>query len=306
MVEDFTSRKFLAQVEEVRAKLRFVSTKEVSLKELVKWFRDLPNSLKGLIAGSIVVDLVFYALFAVLAVAALSQVQKIEKPERAAISPRKLPSVEKLVPPKGEVKDASSKKEKVRVARVIDGDTIEVEGGKKVRYIGIDCPEKGKPFSDEASAANRELVEGRVVTLVKDVSEKDVFGRLLRYVYVGEVFVNAKLIKEGLAEATPYPPDVAHEDEFKELEREAKNLSKGMWTGQVQPIQPQGQSSSQQQTQGSFSSSQQGLIMVYVNEPGVEYHQSGCSKLDSNSKLVSLDLAKSRGYAPCTSCSPPQ
>ena len=69
-----------------------------------------------------------------------------------------------------------------RVTQVIDGDTIRVEGGYKVRYIGIDTPEMGEAFGMEAWQANRKLVEGKKVRLERDVSETDKYGRLLRYV----------------------------------------------------------------------------------------------------------------------------
>ena len=81
-----------------------------------------------------------------------------------------------------------------QVVRIIDGDTIEVNiygSNYKVRYIGIDTPEVGQPCSAEATAANRVLVEDKTVYLEKDVSEIDKYGRLLRYVYVGDTMANA-------------------------------------------------------------------------------------------------------------------
>ena len=74
---------------------------------------------------------------------------------------------------------------------IVDGDTIDVEiGGAtyRVRYIGIDTPERGDCYFDEAKDKNAELVLGQYVRLVKDVSETDRYGRLLRYVYVGQTF----------------------------------------------------------------------------------------------------------------------
>lgn len=103
------------------------------------------------------------------------------------------------------------------VTRVIDGDTIEVnlEGLiYRVRYIGIDAPEIGEPCADEATEANRQLVEGKTVWLEKDISETDKYGRLLRYVYVDDIFVNEELVRLGLALPSSYPPDVKHDDTF--------------------------------------------------------------------------------------------
>lgn len=120
------------------------------------------------------------------------------------------------------------------VVRVIDGDTIEVamEGVTyRVRYIGMDTPEYDEPFFLEASEANRQLVEGKTVVLIKDVSEVDRYGRLLRYVYLQDGnFVNAELVRLGYAQAATYPPDVAQAALFVELEREARNAGIGLWT----------------------------------------------------------------------------
>jgi hypothetical protein len=124
------------------------------------------------------------------------------------------------------------------VARVIDGDTIEVEingQGYKVRYIGVNTPEVGEPFYAEAAEANRRLVEGRVVELEKDVSETDRHGRLLRYVYVGETMINAELVSQGYAQAVTYPPDVKYQDLFLQLQQEAREAGRGLWVTVTAP-----------------------------------------------------------------------
>lgn len=123
----------------------------------------------------------------------------------------------------------------VRVKRVIDGDTIELENGDKVRYIGIDTPESVKPntpiqcFAKEAAARNRELVLDKEVRLEHDVSDRDRYGRLLRYVYVGDVFVNAELVRQGYAKSASFPPDIAKQDLFRSLEREAREAKRGLF-----------------------------------------------------------------------------
>jgi micrococcal nuclease len=122
----------------------------------------------------------------------------------------------------------------VLVIRVIDGDTIEIEGGQKVRYIGIDTPETVDPrkpvqcFGIEASNKNKELVEGKKVVLEKDVSETDKYGRLLRYIYVDGLFVNDHLVREGYAYAYTYPPNVKYTDQFLEAQKEAKENNRGL------------------------------------------------------------------------------
>ena len=127
------------------------------------------------------------------------------------------------------------------VTRVVDGDTIEVQvDGKeyKVRYIGVDTPETVDPrrpvgyFGKEASVKNKELVEGKTVRLEKDVSDTDRYGRLLRYVYVGETMINLELIRLGYAKAATYPPDVKYVSIFLDAEREARNAGRGLWAEQ--------------------------------------------------------------------------
>ncbi len=122
--------------------------------------------------------------------------------------------------------------ETAAVIQVIDGDTIIIEGDYRVRYIGIDTPEirpTVEAYGLEAWQANRELVEGKEVRLERDVSETDRYGRLLRYVYVDDVFVNAELVRQGLAEVKFYPPDTKYQDYFEELEAAARKAGLGMW-----------------------------------------------------------------------------
>jgi len=119
--------------------------------------------------------------------------------------------------------------DRTQVVRVIDGDTIEVNiAGKlyKVRYIGIDTPETGEWMAPEATAKNEELAGGKVVGLEKDVSETDKYGRLLRYVWVGDLMVNAELVWLGCAQVSTYPPDVEYVDLFLRLQREAREAGR--------------------------------------------------------------------------------
>lgn len=123
----------------------------------------------------------------------------------------------------------------VKVIKVIDGDTIQIEGGRFIRYIGIDSPEiaaSGKPatcFSEEATIKNRELVEGKFVELEKDVSETDQYGRLLRYIYQDGVLINELLVSEGFTVIDPFPPDIKYQEKFIEAERKAKAENRGIW-----------------------------------------------------------------------------
>lgn len=122
--------------------------------------------------------------------------------------------------------------DRATVTEIVDGDTIGVAlNGMtyRVRYIGMDTPERGDYFFSEATEANRTLVEGQEVILVKDVSETDRYGRLLRYVYLEDgTFVNAELVRPGYAVIATFPPDVRHQELFLELEREAREACWGL------------------------------------------------------------------------------
>ena len=156
-----------------------------------------------------------------------------------AVAQNKLPkdqSFEQLLPDivRQPQKD-QSQDETVLVARVIDGDTVEVESGERVRYLGIDTPETVDPrrpegcFGKEASAKNKELVEGRYVRLENDITDRDKYGRLLRYIYVDDKFVNLELVKGGYAVLLTLPPDVRHTDELLAAQKEAREAKRGLW-----------------------------------------------------------------------------
>jgi micrococcal nuclease len=128
------------------------------------------------------------------------------------------------------------------VVRVVDGDTVRVrlDGVEEpVRYIGIDTPELShptrgvEPFAREAASLNRELVDGHALCLERDVSERDRFGRLLRYAWLEDgTMVNERLVEAGLARVATFPPDVRYiEDRFVPAERAARESARGMWAG---------------------------------------------------------------------------
>lgn len=130
------------------------------------------------------------------------------------------------------------KSQSVKVNYIIDGDTIIIEGGKKVRYIGVDSSEitylqKDTPiyecFAKEALDENKKLVLGKTVRLVKDVSDTDKYGRLLRYVYVDNIFVNDYLIKKGFVKTMIIKPDTKYAPLFYNSQNEAKLNKIGLW-----------------------------------------------------------------------------
>jgi endonuclease YncB( thermonuclease family) len=132
--------------------------------------------------------------------------------------------------------------ENATVTSITDGDTIEVSMDStlyKVRYIGIDTPEDGEEGGDAATAKNAELVSGKEILMVRDVNETDRYGRLLRYVIVGDTFVNQALVESGFAIAKEYPPDTACAITFKQAMDSAISSRQGLWdiTPATQDIQ---------------------------------------------------------------------
>lgn len=133
--------------------------------------------------------------------------------------------------------------ERALVLNVIDGDTIEISLNgleEKVRLVGIDTPETKDPrrpvgcFGKEASSETKSLLQDKIVILQQDVTDKDKFGRLLRYVYLPMedkqlLFVNDYLVRTGFAKVYRYPPDVKFNEQFMQAQQEAKNNKKGMW-----------------------------------------------------------------------------
>lgn len=126
----------------------------------------------------------------------------------------------------------------VTVTRVVDGDTVEVSLGgetEDVRYIGVDTPESvapGEPvecFGKRASRFNRGLVEGRTVRLTFDDERRDRYGRLLAYVHLGPLFVNARLVRRGYARTLAIPPNTGRARLFARLQQQAGDAGRGLW-----------------------------------------------------------------------------
>lgn len=127
---------------------------------------------------------------------------------------------------------------RAKVVRVVDGDTIvaSVDGEDEyVRYIGVDTPETVKPdtpvqcFGPNASDENHRLVEGRMVRLVFDREARDVYGRLLAYVYTDGRFVNAELVRGGYARTLEIAPNTSHAAELRRLASRAARSGRGLW-----------------------------------------------------------------------------
>ena len=126
------------------------------------------------------------------------------------------------------------------LVRVVDGDTIVVRmpGGKeeRLRYIGIDAPESVQPgepveyLGPEASAHNKDLLRSGDLRLSFDVEERDQHGRLLAYVWAGDVFVNERMVRDGFAWEKRYPPNLRMQETLAEAERAARAARVGLWS----------------------------------------------------------------------------
>ncbi|HSN58681.1 MAG TPA: thermonuclease family protein [Clostridiaceae bacterium] len=133
--------------------------------------------------------------------------------------------------------------EKAVVTRVVDGDTVVLSDGSRVRFIGMDTPESTTTtefYGNEASDYAKGMLTGKTVYLEKDVSETDRYGRLLRYVWLSipneisdsEIrsrMFNAILVLEGYAQSSTYPPDVKYQEYLTRYNSEARNAGKGLW-----------------------------------------------------------------------------
>lgn len=128
----------------------------------------------------------------------------------------------------------------IKVTKVIDGDTVKLENGETLRYIGIDTPEikikqnghflyKPQPFALEAKKLNEKLVKNKIVRIEFDVEKTDKYKRLLGYCFIKDTLINAKLVEEGFAVTYTFPPNVKYTDIFVASQKTARQNLKGMW-----------------------------------------------------------------------------
>lgn len=188
-------------------------------------------------------------------------------------------------------------RESVGVERVVDGDTLEVlwRGNlEKVRLIGVDTAESAHPdeqknteFGRLAAAYTKEALEGKTVELEFDVQQRDQYGRLLCYVYLdGEMF-NERLLEEGMAAVSTWPPNVKYVESFTQAQQRAKEAGAGMWEGYV----PQDFGITEQQAQS----------IVYVTATGEKYHKSSTCGVGTYFEST-LQQALEQGLTACDKC----
>jgi micrococcal nuclease len=189
------------------------------------------------------------------------------------------------------------------VTSVIDGDTIDVEingTAYKLRYIGINAPELNGADTNlpnvalKATEKNRELIGGKTVELEKDVSYTDRYGRLLRYVYIGDLMVNAELVRLGFARSVAYPPDTRYQGLLNVMQAEARAARAGIWaSGSDVP-----------------ASNAAGKGVYAGSKKSNKYHYPSCvwgRRIASYNEIwfSSSEDARSKGYVPCKVCQPP-
>jgi len=117
-----------------------------------------------------------------------------------------------------------------KVEKVFDGDSIVLQSGETVRYIGIDAPEKSQPYFEEAKEVNRKMVEGKRISLEYDQEIRDKYSRILAYVWVDSILINAELIKRGFAWVYIHPLNLKYRNLFCSLQRQARKARIGIWS----------------------------------------------------------------------------
>lgn len=116
------------------------------------------------------------------------------------------------------------------VVRVIDGDTLDIETQERIRLSGIDSPERGECFYKESKSALANLTLNKTIQIQQDISDRDKYGRLLRYVYLEDFLVNEYLVREGYAMAfDKYKDDTSKYTLLKDAEKKAIEENKGLW-----------------------------------------------------------------------------
>ncbi|MFN0149951.1 MAG: thermonuclease family protein [bacterium] len=181
------------------------------------------------------------------------------------------------------------------VARVVDGDTIVLSSGEKVRYIGVDTPETVHPekpvefMGKEAAAFNKALVEGKDVRLEYDVERKDKYGRTLAYVFLDTTFVNIELIRQGYAQILTIPPNVKYADLFLTLQRNAREAGRGLWNDTAA-------------TAWRALPAVADTNTYFLTRTGEKYHRAGCRYLRSRFSSISKADVIAGGYGACSVC----
>lgn len=176
----------------------------------------------------------------------------------------------------------------IKVKEVVDGDTIVLSNGEKVRYIGIDTPEKEEPFYTDATKANQEMLNGKKITLEYDAERKDTYGRTLAYVWVDSFLVNAELIKKSLARIYFISPNLKYRSLFIDLQGLVRKKNLGIWSVTVSP-------------EKYYIASNKSKRFVF-HRPDCEWAKK--IKSENRISFENRDEALDQGYSPCRTCKP--
>jgi len=177
------------------------------------------------------------------------------------------------------------------VRYVIDGDTIILTSGEKIRYIGIDTPEidheikRAEPFGYAALNFNKKCVGSKGIRLEFDREKHDQFGRQLAYVFsLDATFVNLELLRSGLATYLHKPPNLEYSEKFLQAQRQAMSDGKGMWN--------------------AWSERDQSYV---GNRKSKRFHLPGCRYGRKTASYNQVKFSRQwdaywEGYSPCKKC----
>ena len=181
------------------------------------------------------------------------------------------------------------------VISVIDGDTFRINNKQRVRLLGIDTPEKGECYYKEASKALTNLIEGQIVILEKDISDKDKYGRWLRYAILQKetgdnILVNAYMVANGYALTTAIPPDKHYRELLRAKQEKAKRNKLGLWGA----CNYKEKNDTSLREQDSKPTNSECIIKGNISEKGYgkTYLIPGCD----NYERVKIDIRKGEQY----------
>jgi endonuclease YncB( thermonuclease family) len=186
--------------------------------------------------------------------------------------------------------DISAGRTKAKVKKVLDGDTIVLEPYQRLRFIGVDTPEKDQPFSQEATQFIKDLLLGKEIWMEFDEQLYDNWGRFLAYVFVTdkngrEIFANEELLKKGLAYFYVVPPNTKYFSRLLDAFKKGRNQKKGMWAVKKPSLEP----------------------YYLVARDAYRFHRPSCVKIKGVTDVIrydNIDNAYNDGKSPCRTCKP--
>jgi micrococcal nuclease len=169
------------------------------------------------------------------------------------------------------------------VDEVIDGDTFSTTSGETVRMLGINTPEIDRYYYDEARDMLDIMICGKQVILERDITERDRYGRLLRYVYTDDLFINLEMVRRGYANVYTLPPDIRYVEDLLEAERSARKNEFGLWaqSGDIYNIGL----FLNHDAEGDDRENLNGEYLILRNEGSCDYNIRGWTVKDSGTNI---------------------